>query len=64
MFQNKLRKALEEQRAYYTKQLLSIGVYDNLILNRMTTAELKEEYTYFYRDTPSLKKGELRKQSS
>jgi hypothetical protein len=58
-----LKKALEQQREYYINKLLLIGVYDSLILDGMTTTELKDEYNYFYNDVPSRKWNEKRKES-
>ena len=58
-----LKKALEQQREYYINKLLLIGVYDCLILEGMTTTELKAEYNYFYYDVPSRKWNEKRKES-
>jgi hypothetical protein len=51
----KLQKALEQQRDYYIKKLLLIGVYDSIVLGGMTTTELKKEYKYFYYDEPRKK---------
>jgi Fur-regulated basic protein A len=52
MFQN----ALEEQRNYYSQKLLAIGVYNKQVMKKMTLTELKNEYNYFYRNVPKLKR--------
>ncbi len=57
----KLQKALEQQREYYINKLLLIGVYDSLVLDGMTTTELKTEYHYFFYDVPSIKVTPLKK---
>lgn len=57
----KLQKALEQQREYYINKLLLIGVYDSLVLDGMTTTELKTEYDYFFYDVPSKKVNPIRK---
>ncbi|MCM3616758.1 stress protein [Sutcliffiella horikoshii] len=57
----KLQKALEQQREYYINKLLLIGVYDTLVLDGMTTTELKTEYQYFFYDVPSKKATLIKK---
>lgn len=57
----KFQKALELQREYYINKLLLIGVYDSLVLDGMTTTELKTEYHYFFYDVPSKKVTPLKK---
>ncbi|WP_078381330.1 stress protein [Sutcliffiella halmapala] len=57
----RLHQALEQQREYYLKKLLLIGVYDLSILEKLTTSELKEEYNYFYNDVPSIKSRSRKK---
>ncbi|KMJ58226.1 stress protein [Bacillus sp. LL01] len=57
----KLQKALEKQREHYINKLLLIGVYDSLILDGMTTTELKTEYHYFFYDVPSKKVNNIKK---
>ncbi|WP_339149742.1 MULTISPECIES: stress protein [unclassified Sutcliffiella] len=57
----KLQKALEQQREYYINKLLLIGVYDSLVLDGMTTTELKTEYNYFFCDVPSKKVKPVKK---
>ncbi len=51
-----LQNALEEQRNYYSQKLLAIGVYNSQVLNKMTLTELKDEYNYFYRNVPQVKR--------
>ncbi|MRX71995.1 Fur-regulated basic protein FbpA [Bacillus lacus] len=51
-----LLTALEEQRDYYSKQLLAIGVYNQSVLKNMTITELKSEYHYFYHCIPEVKR--------
>jgi hypothetical protein len=51
-----LQTALEEQRNYYSQKLRAIGVYNNQVLNKMTLTELKNEYNYFYRNVPTVKR--------
>ncbi|NLP50142.1 MULTISPECIES: stress protein [Bacillaceae] len=57
----KLQQALEQQREYYINKLLLIGVYDSLVLDGMTTSELKTEYNYFFYDVPSKKVSPIKK---
>ncbi|ART75909.1 stress protein [Sutcliffiella horikoshii] len=57
----KLHQALEKQREYYINKLLLIGVYDSLVLDGMTTTELKTEYNYFFYDVPSKKVSTIKK---
>lgn len=57
----KLKQALEQQREYYINKLLLIGVYDSLVLDGMTTSELKTEYNYFFYDVPSKKVSPIKK---
>nr|WP_246188305.1 Fur-regulated basic protein FbpA [Metabacillus lacus] len=47
---------MEEQRDYYSKQLLAIGVYNQSVLKNMTITELKSEYHYFYHCIPEVKR--------
>lgn len=51
-----LQNALEEQRNYYSQKLLAIGVYNTQVLNNMTLTELKNEYNYFYKNVPMVKR--------
>ncbi|WP_243385487.1 stress protein [Bacillus kexueae] len=53
---NMLKKALEEQRKYYSEKLLAIGVYNEQIVNNMTLTELEKEYQYFFLQQPIIKK--------
>ena len=52
----RIQFALEEQRTYYAQKLLAIGVYNTQVLNNMTLSELKNEYNYFYRNDPQVKR--------
>lgn len=52
----KQRHPLEDAHDYYYKKLLAIGVYNPAVLSRMSTLELKNEYEYYYHNTPSIKR--------
>jgi predicted GNAT family N-acyltransferase len=49
------QKALEDQRAFYCKKLLSLGIYNQEVLSSMTLSELKKEYHYFFNNIPLIK---------
>ncbi|KAA6453147.1 Fur-regulated basic protein FbpA [Bacillus swezeyi] len=44
-----LKNALEKERNHYSKKLISLGVYHQEHLQRMTITELRNEYFYFFR---------------
>ncbi|MEC1262411.1 Fur-regulated basic protein FbpA [Bacillus swezeyi] len=43
-----LKNALEKERNHYSKKLISLGVYHQEHLQRMTITELRNEYFYFF----------------
>jgi hypothetical protein len=49
------RKALEDQRVFYSRKLNSLGIYDEEVLSSMTLSELKKEYQHFYSSVPFMK---------